>query len=124
MGTDSRGRVIVRDGSWGVVFVLAYVGAAIYFVSISSGTFWGVIIGLLQAIVWPAYVMERAQVCGCPRRFPQAAPETAGAACQYRRGREDKRARLAETGAGAETTGAECRNGRGRGRGRDSIRSP
>jgi len=57
MGTDSRGRVIVRDGSWGVVFVLAYVGAAIYFVSISSGTFWGVIIGLLQAIVWPAYVM-------------------------------------------------------------------
>jgi hypothetical protein len=55
--TDGRARVIVRDGPWGFVFLLAYVGAAIYFVSLSNGSFWGVIIGLLQAIVWPAYVV-------------------------------------------------------------------
>ena len=56
---DGRGaaRVIVRDGPWGFFFLLAYIGAAIYFISESDGTFWGVILGLLQAIVWPAYVV-------------------------------------------------------------------
>lgn len=57
MGTDGRARVIVREGPWGFAFLLAYIGAAIYFISISSGTFWGVILGLLQAIVWPVYVV-------------------------------------------------------------------
>jgi len=57
MGTDSRTRVIVREGPWGFVFLLAYIGAAIYFVSASDGSFWGVVVGLLQAIVWPAYVV-------------------------------------------------------------------
>lgn len=57
MSSDSRGRVIVRDGSWGFFFLLAYIGAAIYFVSVSNGSFWGVVLGLLEAIVWPAYVV-------------------------------------------------------------------
>ena len=57
MSTDNRARVIVREGQWGFFFLLAYIGAAIYFVSVSSGSFWGVILGLLQAIVWPAYVI-------------------------------------------------------------------
>ena len=56
MATDGRGSVIVRDGSWGFFFLLAYIGAAIYFISVSDGSFWGVILGLLQAIVWPVYV--------------------------------------------------------------------
>lgn len=56
MATDGRGRVIVRDGSWGFFFLLAYIGAAIYFISVSDGSFWGVILGLLQAMVWPVYV--------------------------------------------------------------------
>ena len=41
----------------GVFFLMAYVGAAIYFVSHSGGSFWGVILGLLQALVWPVYVV-------------------------------------------------------------------
>lgn len=57
MGTDSRARVVVREGPWGFAFLLAYIGAAIYFISMSNGTFWGVILGLLQAIVWPVYVV-------------------------------------------------------------------
>lgn len=57
MTTNSRARVVVRDGPWGFVFLLAYIGAAIYFISVSAGTFWGVILGLLQAIVWPVYVV-------------------------------------------------------------------
>jgi hypothetical protein len=57
MSSESRARVVVRDGPWGFVFLLAYIGAAIYFVGASNGTFWGVILGLLQAIVWPVYVV-------------------------------------------------------------------
>ncbi|MGO4784442.1 hypothetical protein [Cryobacterium sp. W22_MBD10_FK3] len=57
MATDGRGSVIVRDGSWGFFFLLAYVGAAIYFISTSDGSFWAFVLGLLQAIVWPAYVV-------------------------------------------------------------------
>lgn len=62
MGTDSRARVIVREGPWGFFFLLAYIGAAIYFVSNSDGSFWGVILGLLQAIVWPVYAVYHALV--------------------------------------------------------------
>jgi hypothetical protein len=50
-------RIIERAGPWSFVFLMAYVGAAIYFISASDGSFWGVILGLLQAIVWPAYVV-------------------------------------------------------------------
>jgi hypothetical protein len=62
MTTNGRGRTIVRDGPWGFFFLLAYVGAAIYFVSVSDGSFWGVVVGLLQAIVWPVYVVYHALV--------------------------------------------------------------
>lgn len=43
--------------AWGFPSLVAYIGAAIYFISITNGTFWAVIGGLLQAIVWPAYVV-------------------------------------------------------------------
>ena len=42
---------------WGFFFFLAYIGAAIYFISVSDGLFWGVILGLLQAMVWPVYLI-------------------------------------------------------------------
>ena len=44
----------------GLLFSVAYIGAAIYFVSASDGTFWGVVVGLLQALVWPVYVVYHA----------------------------------------------------------------
>lgn len=44
-------------GQWGFFFLLAYIGAAIYFISRSDGAFWSVVLGLLQAAVWPAYVI-------------------------------------------------------------------
>lgn len=53
-----RDRVrVVQSGSWGLFWLLAYIGAAIYFISESDGRFWGVILGLLRALVWPAYVL-------------------------------------------------------------------
>lgn len=55
--SDGRVRVVERAGPWGVVFLMAYIGAAIYFISQSDGGFWSVILGLLQAAVWPVYVL-------------------------------------------------------------------
>lgn len=52
-----RVQVVESNGAWGVFFLLAYVGAAIYFISHSDGSFWAVVLGLLQAMVWPAYVI-------------------------------------------------------------------
>ena len=53
---SDRVRLVERAGPWGVVFLLAYIGAAIYFISHSDGSFWAVVLGLLQAAVWPVYV--------------------------------------------------------------------
>lgn len=50
-------RVVETAGQWGFFFLLAYIGAAIYFISGADGSFWGAILGLLQAAVWPAYVI-------------------------------------------------------------------
>lgn len=57
MSENGRGRVVVQSAQWGFFFFIAYIGAAVYFVSVSDGSFWGVVLGLLQAIVWPAYVV-------------------------------------------------------------------
>lgn len=57
MAGSYRGRMVEKAGPWGFIFLLAYIGAAIYFISVSDGSFWGVILGLLQAIVWPVYVV-------------------------------------------------------------------
>lgn len=48
---------VVQSGSWGLFWLFAYIGAAIYFISTSDGGFWDVILGLLKAIVWPAYLV-------------------------------------------------------------------
>jgi hypothetical protein len=57
MSDRDRVKIVERAGPWGFVFLLAYIGAAIYFVSHSDGSFWGVILGLLQGIIWPVYVI-------------------------------------------------------------------
>jgi hypothetical protein len=50
-------RVVERNGAFGLFMLMAYVGAAIYFVSRTDGAFWAVVLGLLQAIVWPVYLI-------------------------------------------------------------------
>ena len=57
MGGNNRVKMAEKAGPWGFIFLLAYIGAAIYFISVSDGSFWGVILGLLQAVVWPVYVV-------------------------------------------------------------------
>lgn len=50
-------KVINRAAPIGFIFFLAYIGAAIYFIQKTSGGFWEVILGPLQAAVWPVFVM-------------------------------------------------------------------
>ncbi len=53
-------KVVQKTGPLGYFFLLAYIGAAIYFVGQSGGGFWAVILGLLQAMVWPVYLIFHA----------------------------------------------------------------
>ena len=41
------------------VYGLGFIGAAIYYISTATG-FWNGVLGLLKAIVWPAYLVYEA----------------------------------------------------------------
>jgi len=56
---DALGKAPVPAGFF---VLLPYIGAAIYFISVSDGSFWAVVLGLLQAIVWPVYVVHQVLV--------------------------------------------------------------
>lgn len=47
---------VVKCGSGGAVYGLGFVGAAIYYISHSDG-FWMGVVGVLKALVWPAFVV-------------------------------------------------------------------
>ena len=38
------------------VYGLGFVGAAVYYLSMASG-FWAGVLGILKAVIWPAYVV-------------------------------------------------------------------
>ncbi|BDI23532.1 hypothetical protein [Herbiconiux sp. L3-i23] len=57
MARGDRVKYVSGAGQFGFFFLLAYIGAAIYFISVSDGSFWAVVLGLLQAIVWPVYLI-------------------------------------------------------------------
>jgi hypothetical protein len=46
-------------GGCGAVYGLGFIGALIYFLSHASG-FWIGVLGILKAIVWPAYLVYEA----------------------------------------------------------------
>jgi len=43
-------------GTSGAFYGLGFIGAAIYYISTASG-FWSGVLGLLKAIVWPAFLV-------------------------------------------------------------------
>ena len=49
---------VANSGPLGFVFFVAFIGAAVYFVQQSHG-FWGFILAILKAIVWPAFVVHQ-----------------------------------------------------------------
>jgi hypothetical protein len=55
---DKSVKVINKGGPQGFVLFVAWVGAVVYFVQNSAG-FWGFILAVLKACVWPAFVLHR-----------------------------------------------------------------
>lgn len=47
----------MHGAQMGFFGLLAYIGAAIYFIGITNGGFWVVVLALLKAIIWPVYVV-------------------------------------------------------------------
>ncbi len=47
------------SGAAGAVYALGFIGALIYFISVSTG-FWAGMFGVLKAIVWPAFLVYEA----------------------------------------------------------------
>lgn len=59
MAKDKTMKVINNGGACGGAYFLTIIGAAVYFVQNSAG-FWGFILALLKAVVWPAFAVHRA----------------------------------------------------------------
>jgi hypothetical protein len=47
-----------HKGGCGAVYGLGFIGAAIYFISQTSG-FWNVILAILKSCVWPVFVVMK-----------------------------------------------------------------
>jgi len=50
---------IQQNGPNGAVYGLGMIGAAVYFISNAAG-FWAGVVGVLKAIVWPAFLVYEA----------------------------------------------------------------
>ena len=49
---------VSAGGASGAVYGLGFVGAAIYYIQYSN-TFWMGVLGILKAIVWPAFLIYK-----------------------------------------------------------------
>lgn len=49
-------KITHEHGPQGFIFFMAYIGAVVYFFQ-QSPDFWGFIVALLKAMVWPAFVL-------------------------------------------------------------------
>ena len=47
---------VQQHGGWGGAYFLGMVGAAVYYIQQSDG-FWILVLGLLKALVWPAFAV-------------------------------------------------------------------
>jgi hypothetical protein len=53
------GKNIHNGGTSSAVYGLGFIGAAIYFIS-SASSFWMGVLGVLKAVVWPAFLVYEA----------------------------------------------------------------
>ncbi len=49
-------QTVQDNGPSGAVYGLGFIGAAIYFIS-TAGSFWMGVLGVLKAMIWPAYLV-------------------------------------------------------------------
>ena len=54
-----REKVVHHSNSSNAVYGLGFIGAAVYYISIATG-FWAGVLGFLKAIVWPAFLVYEA----------------------------------------------------------------
>lgn len=47
----------IKGGCGGAFYGLGFVGAAVYYISTAVG-FWAGVLGILKAIVWPAFLVH------------------------------------------------------------------
>jgi hypothetical protein len=47
------------DYTWGGIYGLGFIGAAIYYISVAA-TFWVGVLGFLKAIIWPVFLVYEA----------------------------------------------------------------
>jgi hypothetical protein len=50
---------VQSNASSGAVYGLGFIGAAVYYISVATG-FWMGVLGFLKAIVWPAFLVYEA----------------------------------------------------------------
>lgn len=58
MESSSKKNGMNSGGMLGGAYFLTIVGAAVYFIQ-HAATFWGGVLGLLKALVWPAFVIYK-----------------------------------------------------------------
>lgn len=54
-----KNTVVYKHGPSSAVYGLGLIGAAIWFISHSSG-FWMIVLAILKALVWPAFLIYQA----------------------------------------------------------------
>lgn len=52
----AKGKTVVKQGGMGGAYFLGMIGAAVYFLHTTYG-FWPSVVGLLKALVWPAFLI-------------------------------------------------------------------
>jgi len=57
MSKFNKTKVVYENGPLGWVFFTAYIGAVIYFFN-QAPHFWGFIVAIFKAAVWPGYVLH------------------------------------------------------------------
>ena len=56
MSKDERWRYRRSSGGGDAVYGLGLIGALVYYIQAADG-FWGGVLGILKALVWPAFVI-------------------------------------------------------------------
>jgi hypothetical protein len=57
--SDSGGtkRKVSNNGGASGIWCLGFIGALMYYLHTHSGTFWLVLLAIMKAVVWPAFVV-------------------------------------------------------------------
>ena len=51
-----KNKMVHKSGGSGIWF-LGFIGALVYYLHVHSGTFWLVVLAVLKALVWPAFLI-------------------------------------------------------------------